>query len=84
MVPGVEISRSLRRVREVGRGLEGPVASWRFENLFWLDPASGRVMASRQQPLPSAPVLTLNVIRSAPPPGTRRNRRRCALASDCT
>jgi hypothetical protein len=64
-VPGLETSRALRRMREVGRGLEGPVASWRFENLFWLEPATGRVMASRQQPLPSAPVLTLNVIRSA-------------------
>jgi hypothetical protein len=63
-VPGLGQTRTLRRVRETGRGLEGPVASWRFENIFWLDPTSGRVMASRQEPLPGAPVLALNVIRT--------------------
>jgi hypothetical protein len=63
-VPGLGTSRTLRRVRETGRGLEGPVAGWRFENLFWLDPASGRVLASRQDPLPGAPTLALQVIRA--------------------
>lgn len=63
-VPGLGQTRTLRRVRETGRGLEGPAASWRFENIFWLDPASGRVLASRQEPLPGAPVLALNVIRT--------------------
>jgi hypothetical protein len=63
-VPGLGTSRTLRRVRETGRGLEGPVAAWRFENLYWLDPTSGRVLASRQDPLPGGPTLTLQVIRA--------------------
>lgn len=62
-VPGLGQSRSLRRVREVGRGLEGPVSAWRFENLFWLDPDSGHVMASRQELLPGAPSLALDLVR---------------------
>ncbi|MCC7281484.1 MAG: YjbF family lipoprotein [Acetobacteraceae bacterium] len=56
--------RTLRRVRETGRALEGAASSWRFENVFWLDPATGHVVASRQEPLPRAPVLALSVIRA--------------------
>jgi len=63
-VPGLGQTRTLRRVRETGRGLEGAASSWRFENVFWIDPTTGRVLASRQEPLPGAPQLTLNVIRA--------------------
>lgn len=62
-IPGLGQTRTLRRVRETGRGLEGPVRGWRFENVFWLDPASGRVVASRQEPLPGAPTLTLSLVK---------------------
>jgi hypothetical protein len=63
-VPGLGTTRTLRRVREEGRGLDGASAAWRFENLFWLDPATGRVLASRQAPLPGGPTLDLRVIRA--------------------
>lgn len=62
-IPGLGQSRALRRVRETGRGLEGPVAGWRFENLFWIEPGTGRVLASRQVPLPDAPTVAISVIR---------------------
>lgn len=60
--PGLGQSRVLRRVREAGRGLDESAGAWRFENLFWLEPGSGRVIASRQELLPGAPTLTLNLI----------------------
>lgn len=64
-IPGLGQNRALRRVRETGRGLEGPVAGWRFENLFWIEPGTGRVLASRQAPLPDAPPVAISVIRPA-------------------
>lgn len=63
-IPGLGQARMLRRVREAGRGLEGPVRGWRFENIFWLDPGTGRVVASRQEPLPGAPTLTLGLVKA--------------------
>jgi hypothetical protein len=60
-VPGLGTQRQVLRVRERGRALDG---DWRFENVFWLDPQSGRVLASRQVPLPGAPTVTLNLIKA--------------------
>jgi hypothetical protein len=60
-VPGLGTQRQALRVRERGRALDG---NWRFENVFWLDPRTGQVLASRQVPLPGAPTVTLNLIKA--------------------
>ena len=54
-------SRTLLRVRE-----RVTVRKWRWstDNLFWLDPADGRIWKSRQQFCPEVPAITMELLKA--------------------
>jgi len=61
----VQVMGSERQLQRVEELIRMPTLGWKETNLYWLDPADGRVIASRQFLAPELPPLFLTEVQPA-------------------